>query len=329
MNTKLSIFSFFLTFLGFSAIEAQKTVTNPQDQPQELGSVAWYRNYDMALAQAQKTGKPVFILFQEVPGCATCRNYGDNVLSHPIIVDALQHEFIPLAIYNNHKGDDKAVLDKYNEPSWNNPVSRIVNAKGKDIVERLNGEYSTAALALYMVTGLQKKAPKYLNLFVDDLLAEHVGTEVAYFEMYCFWSGEAALGQLDGVTNTSPGFMNGAEVVKVNFDKSVVSKKALIKYAEKNDCSFVKDVGQFKIDKDPQFYLKKSDYKYLPLLPSQKTKINAAIAKRDNPDQFLSPTQLELKHKLKVDKNKELQAIYEMDFLKAFKFISSKSRSIN
>ena len=43
------------------------------DQPKssqsvELGTVSWQRDHDAALEASVKTGKPVFVLFQEVPG---------------------------------------------------------------------------------------------------------------------------------------------------------------------------------------------------------------------------------------------------------------------
>jgi len=34
----------------------------------ELGTVKWERDLDTGLAAAKKSGKPVFLLFQEVPG---------------------------------------------------------------------------------------------------------------------------------------------------------------------------------------------------------------------------------------------------------------------
>ncbi|MEO1834730.1 MAG: hypothetical protein ABGZ49_04485 [Akkermansiaceae bacterium] len=40
----------------------------PGKQRIELGTVQWQRDHDTALALSAKTGKPVFLLFQEVPG---------------------------------------------------------------------------------------------------------------------------------------------------------------------------------------------------------------------------------------------------------------------
>lgn len=36
--------------------------------PPELGKVAWVRDHDAGFAAAKKAKKPVFLLFQEVPG---------------------------------------------------------------------------------------------------------------------------------------------------------------------------------------------------------------------------------------------------------------------
>jgi thioredoxin-related protein len=114
---------------------AQKR-TDSQNQDEERGKVSWYRDYKTAIKISKKENKPILIFFQEVPGCATCRNYGHNVLSHPLMTEAIENEFIPLAIFNNKKAKDLEILKKYNEPTWNNPVVRIVNSQGENIVNR-------------------------------------------------------------------------------------------------------------------------------------------------------------------------------------------------
>ncbi len=54
--------------------------------PPELGAVTFSRDFDGSLVQSKETGKPIFLLFQEIPGCSTCTNFGKNVLSHPKLV---------------------------------------------------------------------------------------------------------------------------------------------------------------------------------------------------------------------------------------------------
>ena len=43
--------------------------------PVELGKVAWGRDFEQAVAESQKTGKPLMVLFDEVPGCGGCKTY--------------------------------------------------------------------------------------------------------------------------------------------------------------------------------------------------------------------------------------------------------------
>ena len=91
---QILIILFFFASLSLAAQER----TDATDQDEELGKISWYRSYQVALEQSALKNKPVLILFQEVPGCATCRNYGLNVLSHPLMIKAVENEFIPLAI---------------------------------------------------------------------------------------------------------------------------------------------------------------------------------------------------------------------------------------
>jgi len=286
-------------------------VTAQSDNPIELGKIKWLRNYSEALAQAEKEDKPIFLLFQEVPGCATCKNYGQNVLSHGLLVDAIENEFIPLAIHNNKGGHDRDVLELFGEPTWNNPVVRIVNEKGDDLVTRIAGKYSVEGVVEGMVTALEKTikgAPEYIKLLHEESASSNKKLAESYYSMYCFWSGEGHLGNQDGVVETSPGFMNGHEVVKVIYDVKKLSEKKLEAHAKEAKCRPIAK-SSFRIDKDPQYYLKKSKYSRLPLTPMQRTKINSAIAHGKNPETYLSPSQLKW-----VKTNASKEQVYTEDF---------------
>ena len=170
---------------------------NAPDQPEELGKVHWLRNYNEAVALAIKKDKPILILFQEVPGCLTCRNYGNNILSHPLIVEAIETLFVPLAIYNNKRGEDAKVLQSFGEPSWNNPVVRIVNNERMELAPRLGGDYSQLGIVNAMINALTvtgQVVPNYLNLLVEEFRATQGGLETATVGMYCFWTGEKEIG---------------------------------------------------------------------------------------------------------------------------------------
>ncbi len=265
-----------------------------QTNPVELGDIHWLRSMEEAQTKSKKEDKPILILFQEIPGCQTCRNYGSEVLTHPLIVETAETCFIPLAIHNNKGGEDAAILKRYNEPAWNNPVVRIVDANGADVISRLSGNYSAAGLSGLMTNVLIKqkgKAPVYLQLLTDELVAQQRGTATATYSMYCFWTGEALFGRINGVMKTTAGFQGGKEVVAVEYDPSIVSKTELDKIAQTQKCS-ISSSGSFRPDSTPKYYLSNSPYKVIPMTEIQKCKVNSALAEGQDPKVFLSERQL-------------------------------------
>ena len=296
--------------------------TSPKDQDIELGKVSWYRDYHQALSISKKQKKSVLILFQEVPGCATCRNYGHNVLSNPLLVEAIENEFVPLVIHNNKGGADKKVLDRYNEPSWNNPVVRIVDAYGKDVTDRISGNYSAKALydAMVQVLKLENKAiPEYVKLLGEELYAaNNSNIKEKTYKMYCFWSGEKHLGSAPGVLHTEAGFMGGHEVVRVKYDSKKISEADLTQFAGKAAISPITSDRSYRpATKDEDYYLQHTPYKYLPLSSLQRTKINSAIGNRLDPIQYLSPSQRKwLKQLVKSNTNEKI--LFNQSFAEAW-----------
>jgi Thioredoxin-like len=301
--------------------------------PVELGNVHWLRDLAKAQAQSKQTGKPIFILFQEIPGCITCQRYGSQVMKHPLIVEAIETEFIPLAIHNNKGGEDGRVLKLFNEPSWNNPVVRIVDASLSNLVDRLDGDYSPKAVLDVMIkalTKIKKPIPDYLQLLKESF---STNTQQITFGMYCFWEGEKQLGKINGVMRTEPGFVQGHEAVQVTFDPDQLSPERLMAEAKKQECASqvfvkpedistlsninpqIKPINSFKADREPQYYLMHTDYKYVPMLPIQASRINSAIAQRQNPDQYLSKGQLTLLAYYKSHPNQGNPKTYQQDLI--------------
>jgi len=147
------------------------------------------------------------------------------------MVEAIESLFVPLAIFNNKEGKDKKILDQYGEPSWNNPVVRIVDEQGKDVVKRIGNDYSALTLCKRMIAALlknKKEVPEYLTLLKQDfdrLLSSHINDTTS--KMFSFSSGEKALGALDGVLSTQAGFSNHSEVVKVQYDSRLIQEEQI------------------------------------------------------------------------------------------------------
>lgn len=208
-------------------------------QPEEAGKVRWMRDLDAALEAGGKSGKPVFALFQEIPGCAGCRQFGCEVLSHPLIVAGIESEFAPLLIHNNKPGKDAEVLKRFGEPAWNYQVVRFIDARGADLIPRKDRVWETGPLAERMIDALQK-AKRPVPAWLGLLASEHSPRlQQAALAMGCFWTGEMQLGQLDGVITTEAGFIGGREVTLVKYDPAVLSLPQLANAAGKVRCADV------------------------------------------------------------------------------------------
>jgi len=136
------------------------------ENPIEVGSINWGRDLDNALKISLETGRPVFLLFQEVPGCSGCQDFGRTVLTDPLIVKAIENEFIPVLVYNNRAGEDHKLLERFNEPAWNFQVIRFLNADGRDIIPRKDHVWTVRQLASRMIEALKavnRQPPKYLQ----------------------------------------------------------------------------------------------------------------------------------------------------------------------
>jgi hypothetical protein len=156
-----------LTILIILAFGVTAHSSETIDNPIEVGNVWWQRDFDAALENSARTGKPLLVLFQEVPGCTGVKQFGREVLTNPLIVEAMENEFIPVLVYNNRKGGmDEELLKRYQEPAWNFQVIRFLNAAGYDVIPRKDRVWTTSGVASRMIEALaaaNRPVPKYLK----------------------------------------------------------------------------------------------------------------------------------------------------------------------
>ena len=300
--------------------------------PGEFGKATFLRDYPTALAKAKADKKPLLILFDEIPGCQTCRDFGSGPLSHPVIVKTIADEFVAVAVANNIKGADAEVLARYKEQAWNNPIVRLLDADGKDIVPRQE-DYSAHVMMKRMIAALEKSKRAVPMELTAAATGVAIKPETAVFAMHCYWVGEAKLGLLDGVVGTRIGELQKDEVVEVTFDANVIDFSTLVKKAMEIDCShrvFARTDEQFKLaeklvgkkvtrtddaidcNTQQQWHMAKLHlYHYLPLSPYQATKVNAMIAHDRLPDEYLDTKQLEYKIRFGKVTAEEYKAIQQ------------------
>ncbi|MBC7885075.1 MAG: thioredoxin family protein [Saprospiraceae bacterium] len=302
------------------SIQGQLFSYNKQN-PVELGKVSWLRNYDDALKASAERNQPILILFQEVPGCGNCTTFGNDIMSHPLIVEVIESCFIPLCIYNNQGGHDKKIIEKYKEPAWNNPVIRIVDKNGMDIVER-QPDFRFKSKTIFsikealMASG--QEIPKYIEiLLLETNVLDNKKAEEFYLGMYCFWKGEKEIGVINGVIGTEAGYMFGKEVVKIVYDTDRTNMDDIITKAKKAGCAdaiyapiqkkdtknHILPVGTYRKDPEDKYYLTTSKYKVIPMTLLQKTIVNRAISIGEDPSVYLSPRQLSVLRDKKSTKN--------------------------
>lgn len=286
-----------------------------QGVPRELGRVDWGRSLTEALVESQGNGRPLFILFQEIPGCATCVGYGDAVLSHPLLQEAIESEFVPLVIQNNRPGTDAAALARFHEPAWNNPVVRYVDAAGRDLIPREDAVWTPWETAGRMVMALQaahRAVPDYLEIVAEE--RDEAQLDSVTLGVHCFWEGERHFGALPGVTATEAGFAGGAEAVRITFDPRRLSAQALLEDARsaglagrvfaRNDAQgdlARRVVGAGAVERgdplgaapesDRKYYLRHSPLARLDLTGLQAARVNAALGSGQDPRRWLSPRQ--------------------------------------
>ena len=135
--------------------------------------------------------------------------------------------------------------------------------------------------------------------------------------MHCYWEGEAKLGSINGVSSTRSGWRNSLEVVRVDYDPTVVDYKTLLTEAQKFNCAskvFAHTDSQLAAAKqavgnnaekvsgnmrdakasDQKYYLLQSPARYLPMTELQSTKVNSLIRSRKPVNDALSPRQQKL-----------------------------------
>ena len=69
-----------LSFVSAPHVSADEPKTAAADF-EELGAVPWLMDEAAAVAEAGKSGKPLMVLYTELPGCSGCKVFGRQQLS--------------------------------------------------------------------------------------------------------------------------------------------------------------------------------------------------------------------------------------------------------
>lgn len=82
--------------------------------------------------------------------------------------------------------------------------------------------------------------------------------------------------------------------------------------------NFISQKLEFRLDKEPKYYLSKSVYRFVPMTQLQATKVNGKIGNRQSPNEFLSPRQLELLSFIKKNPKQKWKSAINVDLMEAW-----------
>lgn len=111
--------------------------------------------------------------------------FGEGPLRLPLLVEAAETLFEPVAIRNNVDGYEGEVRESFEEPSWNNPVVRFVDAERRDVVPREDGVWKTGPLLGRMAAALEaaeRDVPTWFRTVAAETASGDV--ETALFSMW-------------------------------------------------------------------------------------------------------------------------------------------------
>ena len=88
---------------------------------------------------------------------------------------------MPVAIRNNVEGYEGEVRERFEEPSWNNPVVRYLDGEARDLIPREDGVWGTAGTLARMVAALEaaeRPVPTWLATVAAETASGEVETAV-------------------------------------------------------------------------------------------------------------------------------------------------------
>ncbi len=207
--------------------------------PVEIRDVQWGDDLSTALARSKASGKPVLVLLQEAPSCVGCQTFDHEVFRHPLLVEAIEDEFVPVVI-NHQRQPEQSLARRVRHPESvpNGLVLRFLDATRQDLIPSMARVWTTHGIASRMIEALltaKRRVPTYLRVVaMEQNTLKH---QRAAFAMFCFWTGEYELGKFDGVISTEAGWLEGREVTLVLYLEDRLSLRDLAKQAAEVKCA--------------------------------------------------------------------------------------------
>ncbi len=306
-----------------------------------LGRVRWLSDYNTALLKMAEENKPMLVYILGNTGNDVLSVRRNEILSHPLIVEAIESNFIPVAV-SPAVAAEHSILSLPGDTKTGTAMS-IVGTDGHPKSKNSDDAAWMKHLTGIMLDALQQEgmaAPVYLKLVNEEFNAAEK-RESAVITLHCFWSGEVELGIEHGIVYTEPGYIGDKEALYLEFNGSAISYEDILKSSldlnlinEAFPMNEQQSTAAHGIMPDKKVvdttadafvpaprkasykrYLSKSIYRFVPMTEKQAIMVNNALFLDEDPSEFLSPRQLQMYRYIKRKQYIEWQSrVHDPDF---------------
>mmetsp|Transcript_2689 Transcript_2689/g.4892 ORF Transcript_2689/g.4892 Transcript_2689/m.4892 type:complete len:357 (-) Transcript_2689:141-1211(-) len=212
-----------------------------------MSGIAWVRNVGEALRRSRQTGKPVFLLFIEAPGCDVCGQFGKRVLGNDRLAEAIETLFVPCLVNKlGLSAMDRDASVRFKENKNGNPIVRFFDSQEHELIRRKSNLWYGYEIASRMETVLRRfngcnGCPEWFSEFRRELDLNYIArtrrshVERAIFVVDDYFMGQSAVGRLAlpehgsyPIISTRCSHFDLLKTVEVKFDSSQMPFPALL-----------------------------------------------------------------------------------------------------
>ena len=142
--------------------------------PEELGQVAWMRDYTRAISLSRTHDRPIILYFEEIPGSGEAKMHGSSLLSDPFICELIESSYIPVVVFRNGNSKDKQLMDLLGEGREGEGTFRFTDHKAKEIKNRVFLSSGIRAVLEELITAREgNKVDEYLHIYIEQARSEN------------------------------------------------------------------------------------------------------------------------------------------------------------
>jgi hypothetical protein len=207
----------------------------------ELGAVRYETSsVEEAKKIAQERNMPIFCIQAEVPGDIES---GKDVLSHPLIVEALESMFVCAAPKIPRKEFEDRYKPSAGRKAWYTTIN-FLDANGEELVPAIGGDTLVVPVIVdcivRVLTQCKRPIPRYVSLLQEEQCGKSTigcsgrakrNCRCIVFGIHDYDRTEVEFAKIDGVLATICGTYIGNRVIRIVYNPKVLSFTTILHYS--------------------------------------------------------------------------------------------------